>query len=77
MAAAAPLLTARAIEKTFDRTRALAGADLALAGGEVHGLLGANGAGKSTLSRVISGHVRRDRGEITWRGAPFDIRSPR
>ena len=77
MAAAAPLLTARAIEKTFDRTRALAGADLALAGGEVHGLLGANGAGKSTLSRVISGHVRRDRGEITWRGAPLDIRSPR
>ncbi len=76
-AAPAPLLAARGIEKTFDRTRALAGADLLLDAGEVHGLLGANGAGKSTLSRVISGHVRRDRGEITWQGAALDVRSPR
>ncbi len=45
--------------------------------GEVHALLGANGAGKSTLSRVISGHVRRDRGTLSWRGAALDPRSPR
>jgi ribose transport system ATP-binding protein/rhamnose transport system ATP-binding protein len=77
MAAPAPLLVATGIEKSFERTRALAGAGLALAGGEVHGLLGANGAGKSTLSRVISGHLRRDRGSLTWRGAPLDPRSPR
>lgn len=76
-AAPAPLLAARGVEKTFDRTRALAGAELELFAGEVHGLLGANGAGKSTLSRVVSGHVRRDRGQITWRGAPLDARSPR
>jgi ABC-type sugar transport system ATPase subunit len=76
-AAPVPLLVARGIEKTFDRTRALAGADLELAAGEVHGLLGANGAGKSTLSRVISGHHRRDRGQLSWRGAPLDARSPR
>ena len=76
-AAPAPLLAASGVEKTFDRTRALAGANLALAAGEVHGLLGANGAGKSTLSRVISGHVRRDAGMITWRGAALDARSPR
>ena len=76
-AAPAPLLAARGIDKTFDRTRALVGADLRLDTGEVHGLLGANGAGKSTLSRVISGHVRRDRGEIAWRGAPLDARNAR
>ncbi len=40
-----PLLQASGIEKTFGSTRALAGADLALAAGEVHGQLGANGAG--------------------------------
>lgn len=73
----APLLIAAGIEKTFDRTRALAGAGLEVTAGEVHGLLGANGAGKSTLSRVISGHVRRDRGSLTWRDAPLDARNPR
>jgi ribose transport system ATP-binding protein/rhamnose transport system ATP-binding protein len=76
-AAPVPLLLASDIEKTFDRTRALAGAGVEIAAGEVHALLGANGAGKSTLSRVISGHVRRDRGTVTWRGAALDLRSPR
>ena len=36
------------IEKSFGPTRALAGADLAVAAGEVVALMGANGAGKST-----------------------------
>ena len=72
-----PLLLASDIDKTFDRTRALVGAGVEIVAGEVHALLGANGAGKSTLSRVISGHVRRDRGTLTWRGAPLDPRSPR
>ncbi len=77
--AAAPetLLTASGIEKSFERTRALAGAELTLLAGDVHGLLGANGAGKSTLSRVVSGHVRRDAGRLTWRGRPLDPRNPR
>ena len=38
---------------------------------------GPTGQGKSTLSRVISGHVRRDRGTLTWQGASLDPRSPR
>jgi ribose transport system ATP-binding protein/rhamnose transport system ATP-binding protein len=74
---AVPLLEAEGIEKTFDRTRALAGAGLSLAEGEVHALLGANGAGKSTLSRVISGHLPRDSGRIVFRGRTLEVRSPR
>ena len=68
---------ARAIEKTFDSTRALRGAGFSVAAGEIHGLLGANGAGKSTLSKIISGHVTRDAGDITWRGAALNHRSSR
>ena len=74
---ATPLLEARAISKSFAQTRALVGANLTLRPGVTHALLGANGAGKSTLSRVISGHVRRDGGEILYRGEPRDVRSPR
>src|SRR6202795_1360180 len=74
---ARPLLEARAISKSFAQTRALVGANLTLRPGVTHALLGANGAGKSTLSRVISGHVRRDGGEILYRGAPREVRSPR
>jgi ABC-type sugar transport system ATPase subunit len=76
-AAPAPVLVARGIEKTFDRTRALIGADAEFATGEVHGLLGANGAGKSTLSRIIGGHLQRDRGSIIWRGAALTARNAR
>src|ERR1700749_5183174 len=72
-----PLLEGRAISKSFAQTRALVGANLTLRPGVTHALLGANGGGKSTLSRVISGHVRRDGGEILYRGAPRDVRSPR
>ncbi|MEO8713909.1 MAG: sugar ABC transporter ATP-binding protein [Acetobacteraceae bacterium] len=42
----------------------MAGADFGLEVGEVHALVGANGAGKSTMSRIISGHMQPDRGEI-------------
>ncbi|MEA3040636.1 MAG: ribose transport system ATP-binding protein [Sphingomonadales bacterium] len=72
-----PILVARNVDKTFDRTRALAGAGLELRSGEIHGLLGANGAGKSTLSKVISGHVARDSGEIVYKGKPLNHRSTR
>jgi ribose transport system ATP-binding protein/rhamnose transport system ATP-binding protein len=71
------VLEARSVAKTFGKTRALVDAQLELRAGEVHGLLGANGAGKSTLSRVITCHIRRDAGEVTYRGAPFDAASTR
>ncbi len=71
------LLRMRGITKTFDRTRALQGADFELVEGEIHGLLGANGAGKSTLSKIISGHYARDGGEMTYRGRDIRLRGTR
>ena len=71
------ILKATGVDKTFDRTRALQGATLELRAGEVHGLLGANGAGKSTLSKVISGHVIPDRGEIVFKGQALRVASTR
>jgi ABC-type sugar transport system ATPase subunit len=72
-----PLLEARKIVKTFGQTRALVDANLTLLPGHAHALLGANGAGKSTLSRVISGQIGRDSGEILLGGRAFDFRTPR
>lgn len=78
MSAASPLMRLRGICKTFPNgTRALGGVDLDLRRAEVHGLLGANGAGKSTLIKILSGALAPSAGEITWRGEPVALNSPR
>lgn len=71
------LLALSDIWKRFGATIALAGADFTLGAGEVHALVGANGAGKSTLSRVISGHIQPDRGELRFDGRPLRHASAR
>jgi ribose transport system ATP-binding protein len=55
---------------------ALASADLTVAPGEIHALLGANGAGKSTLVKVLTGVIRGDGGTISVGGRPVRPRSP-
>src|SRR6202161_3966753 len=46
------------LRKSYGRTIALDGLDLAVAAGEVHGFLGPNGAGKTTTIRVLLGLIR-------------------
>ncbi|MGW7356604.1 ABC transporter ATP-binding protein [Streptomyces sp. NPDC054802] len=55
-------ITVSGLHKSFGRTRALDGLDLAVQAGEVHGFLGPNGAGKSTTIRVLLGLLRADSG---------------
>ncbi|MGK3647160.1 ATP-binding cassette domain-containing protein [Pseudarthrobacter enclensis] len=57
-------ITISRLEKTFGRTRALAGLDLHVRAGEVHGFLGPNGAGKSTTLRILLGLVRPTSGTV-------------
>ncbi|WP_300009530.1 sugar ABC transporter ATP-binding protein [uncultured Roseobacter sp.] len=74
---AEPLLIARGVSKSFGKTQALRDAALTMRPGEVTGLLGANGAGKSTLSRIVSGHIQRSGGDISFDGAPLMLSSTR
>ncbi|MFI1383226.1 ATP-binding cassette domain-containing protein [Embleya sp. NPDC020886] len=55
-------LVAEGLHKTFGRTAALRGLDLAVAPGTVCGLLGPNGAGKTTAVRVFATLVVPDAG---------------
>jgi len=52
------------IQKAYGGVRVLHGIDLAIASGEILGLVGANGAGKTTLIDIIGGQQRADRGDI-------------
>lgn len=65
------------IERRFGSVMALAGADLELLGGEVHGVLGANGAGKSTLLNILGGLLAPDAGTVEIEGRPAELTSPR
>jgi ABC-2 type transport system ATP-binding protein len=66
-------ISATGVVKTFGRTRALDGLDLAVATGEVHGFLGPNGAGKTTTIRVLLGLLRIEAGRVRLLdGDPWD-----
>lgn len=57
------------LTKRYGKLTALAGLNLTLHDGTVHGLVGPNGAGKTTMLSVISGLRRKTSGEITF-GVP-------
>ncbi len=65
-------LRATGLRKTYGATVALEHADIVLAAGMVHALLGENGAGKSTLVRILTGAVKADAGQIMLDGRPYD-----
>lgn len=67
----------RGVERRFGSVVALAGADLEIRAGEVHGVLGANGAGKSTLLNVLGGMIRPDAGVVEVGGVETHFAGPR
>jgi simple sugar transport system ATP-binding protein len=70
------LLRVEAVSKKFGAVVALQEVSMALASGEVTGLVGDNGAGKSTLVKIISGVLRPDTGSVEFEGAPVNFASP-
>ena len=67
---AATLLAVERVTHRFGPLLAVDGVDLAVAPGEVVGLLGANGAGKTTLIRIALGLLRPTAGRVALFGLP-------
>ena len=55
-------IEATGLVKSFGKTRAVDGVDLAVRGGSVYGVLGPNGAGKTTTIRMLATLIRPDGG---------------
>src|SRR3954453_8871943 len=72
-----PLLSLRAVDKSFGAVHVLRGVDLDAYSGQVTALVGDNGAGKSTLIKSIAGIHPFDGGEMLWDGAPVHVTGPR
>jgi oleandomycin transport system ATP-binding protein len=66
-------IEATGLTKSFGKTKALAGVDLAARKGTVLGILGPNGAGKTTAVRILATLLRADSGEAEVNG--FDVRT--
>ncbi len=69
---ATPFLELVDISKTYPGVVALDGVSLAVAPGEVIGLVGENGAGKSTLMKILGGVARPTSGQIRIDGKARD-----
>ena len=66
----------RQISKRFGSFEALAGIDLQVASGTIHGLVGENGAGKSTLMKILTGYLSRSAGTILLDGREVACDTP-
>ncbi|MGQ0664652.1 MAG: branched-chain amino acid ABC transporter ATP-binding protein/permease [Pseudomonadota bacterium] len=63
-----PLLELEHVVKTFGGVRAVDDVSLALAEGEILGLIGPNGSGKTTLVNIVTGLYRADQGRVRLQG---------
>ena len=68
LGAAAPLILAHGLRKSFGSFEAVRGVDLSVCAGEVLGFLGPNGAGKSTTMRMLTGCLTPTAGAVTLCG---------
>jgi len=65
-------LVLKNVSKSFVGKQAVDNVSFSLEKPGVYGLLGTNGAGKTTTIRMLLGIIKKDSGEITWKGKPVD-----
>lgn len=68
-------LVLKNVSKSFVGKKAVDNISLSLDKPGVYGLLGTNGAGKTTTIRMLLGIIKKDSGEITWKGKIVDRKS--
>ncbi len=61
------MLRVEGLQKSFDSFVAVAEGNLVVEKGEVVAVIGPNGAGKSTLFKLITGHLKPDKGKIIFK----------
>jgi branched-chain amino acid transport system ATP-binding protein len=62
------MLRVESVLKSFDGFLAVNEADLAVEKGEIIAVIGPNGAGKTTLFKLITGHLKPEKGRIVFEG---------
>ncbi len=70
------MLEVKDVEKHFGGLKAVNGCTLRVREGTITGLIGPNGAGKTTLFNIITGHLKPDKGQITFLGERIDGLAP-
>jgi putative ABC transport system ATP-binding protein len=63
-----PILSARALTKTYGSTTALSGLTLDIRAGESVAIMGTSGSGKTTLLHCLAGILTPTSGSVAWRG---------
>jgi branched-chain amino acid transport system ATP-binding protein len=70
------MLNVEAVVKSFGEFMAIVDVNLTVDKGELVAVIGPNGAGKTTLFNLITGHLKRDKGRITFKGEDISSLPP-
>lgn len=70
------ILQAKNLSKEFNGLRAVDGLSFEVQEGSITALIGPNGAGKTTVFNLITGFLRPDGGEVSFKGKRITYREP-
>jgi branched-chain amino acid transport system permease protein len=71
-----PVLKGQGLRKSFGGINAVSDFDIVLSRGRITGLIGPNGAGKTTAFNLLTGFLKADSGNVTYKGKSIAGLSP-